>query len=354
MDLQQVLSHSQAMLNSMADIFSSAWPSAMPSALGSYNIDPLLVSVSGFSAGGFMAVQLGIAYSSIFQAGFGVFAGGPYDCARKQDFTTICLFNHTPSIELPLENMRRWSEEGKIDDLANLQERQVYLQSGSIDEIVGVAETRQLKAQLSEFVDEDKLLYVETEGAAHAFPTDFDAPGNSDCGISASPFVANCGYNGAGAVFRWLYGSDLSSPPVKPDRPYPVQSFSQRGPYGAIGLADTGFIYVPRQCKRNQAPCKLHVALHGCTMNYEQIGDKFIQDTGYLPWAEANNIVIIFPQATVDNTLRKIWNGTEYPGGALACFDWVGSVGENADQKGGVQMVAIVNMVKRLLMTGTE
>lgn len=53
-------------------------------ALGSYNVDASSVSVSGLSSGGFMAVQLGVAYSSIFQTGFGVFAGGPFDCARNQ------------------------------------------------------------------------------------------------------------------------------------------------------------------------------------------------------------------------------------------------------------------------------
>jgi predicted peptidase len=52
--------------------------------LGAYNVDPSSVSASGLSAGGFMAVQLGVAYSNIFQTGFGVFAGGPYDCARAQ------------------------------------------------------------------------------------------------------------------------------------------------------------------------------------------------------------------------------------------------------------------------------
>ena len=52
--------------------------------LGAYNVDPSLVSVSGLSAGGFMSVQLGVAYSHIFQTGFGVFAGGPFDCARAQ------------------------------------------------------------------------------------------------------------------------------------------------------------------------------------------------------------------------------------------------------------------------------
>lgn len=53
--------------------------------LGAYNVDPRSVSVSGFSSGGFMTVQLGVAYSDTFKVGFGVFAGGPYDCARNQN-----------------------------------------------------------------------------------------------------------------------------------------------------------------------------------------------------------------------------------------------------------------------------
>ena len=52
--------------------------------LGSYNVDAGLVSVSGLSSGGFMAGQLGVAYSEVFQTGFGIFAAGPYDCARNQ------------------------------------------------------------------------------------------------------------------------------------------------------------------------------------------------------------------------------------------------------------------------------
>lgn len=52
--------------------------------LNCYNIDPKLVSVSGISSGGYMAGQLGVAYSRTFQAGFGVFAAGPFDCARDQ------------------------------------------------------------------------------------------------------------------------------------------------------------------------------------------------------------------------------------------------------------------------------
>lgn len=64
---------------------------ALATALNPYNVDPSSVSVSGLSAGGFMSVQLGVAYSDIFKVGFGVFAGGPYDCARNQ---YVRVFTH--------------------------------------------------------------------------------------------------------------------------------------------------------------------------------------------------------------------------------------------------------------------
>ena len=60
--------------------------------LGVYNVDPSSVSISGFSSGGFMTVQLGVAYSDVFNVGFGVFAGGPYDCARNQNVSYFFSF----------------------------------------------------------------------------------------------------------------------------------------------------------------------------------------------------------------------------------------------------------------------
>jgi poly(3-hydroxybutyrate) depolymerase len=51
--------------------------------LRSYNVDSSRISVSGISSGGFMAVQLHVAYSSLFK-GVGVVAGGPYYCAQDQ------------------------------------------------------------------------------------------------------------------------------------------------------------------------------------------------------------------------------------------------------------------------------
>jgi poly(3-hydroxybutyrate) depolymerase len=55
---------------------------AAPVALPSYNVDPAFTSVSGLSSGGFMAVQLHVAFSATFKAGAGIVAGGPYYCAQ--------------------------------------------------------------------------------------------------------------------------------------------------------------------------------------------------------------------------------------------------------------------------------
>lgn len=66
---------------------------ALGQALGSFNVDPKLVSVSGLSSGGFMSGQLGVAYSGTFQTGFGVFAAGPFDCARDQYVRTQSFQN---------------------------------------------------------------------------------------------------------------------------------------------------------------------------------------------------------------------------------------------------------------------
>jgi len=54
--------------------------------LPSYNVDTSKTTVSGLSSGGFMANQLGIAYSSPFK-GVRVFAPGPYKCAGVTNTT---------------------------------------------------------------------------------------------------------------------------------------------------------------------------------------------------------------------------------------------------------------------------
>ncbi|KAJ6437301.1 polyhydroxybutyrate depolymerase [Purpureocillium lavendulum] len=142
---------------------------AAAAALGAYNVDPASVSVSGLSSGGFMAAQLGVAYSDVFQAGFGVFAGGPYDCARNQPLA-MCMNDQKPAIATPVANIKGWSG-SKIAPVENLKSRRVFMQVGTADTTVGLNPMTQLKSQLSGFVDAAKVSFVTTRGAGHVFPT---------------------------------------------------------------------------------------------------------------------------------------------------------------------------------------
>lgn len=42
--------------------------------------------------------------------------------------------------------------------------------------------------------------------------------------------------------------------------------------------------------------CGLHVVFHGCAQYAGRIGDVFMTKTGYNSWADANNLVILYPQ----------------------------------------------------------
>ena len=251
-------------------------------------------------------------------------------CLKLQYFS--CMFNGHPSVVQSVDNMKAWSGK-QIAPVSNLAARKIYMQVGSADSTVGPNVMAQLKAQLANFDDSANTTFVTTSGASHTFPTDFDGAGDSTCGISLSPYISNCKYDGAGAVLKWLYGS--LNPRNAGTATGTTVSYAQTGSYGAQGLGTTGYLYVPESCTGNSSTvCKLHVAMHGCLQSYGQIGSKFITNTGYTMWADTNDIIVLFPQAVVDYTMHTIWSGLQIPN-PNGCFDWVGWYGTNADQIGG-------------------
>ncbi len=311
--------------------------------LQAYNVDPATVSVSGVSSGGFMAAQLGVAYSSVFPRGFGVFAGGPYDCARGQNYTA-CMKNSVPDISGPQSNMTRWSG-GKIDPLKNLAERRIFMWVGTKDTIVGPNVMRMLDKELSRWYSRGKVSYKESADASHTFPTDFNSSGNNKCGEGKSPFISNCKYDGAGEVLKWHYGNlnaRNENPPSKQIMSFDQTSFVSDGK----GMDSAGYIYVPAACAAGR-PCMLHVALHGCEQSYSHIQMKFVNNTGYNRWADRNNIIILYPQARRDYKFHKTWSSGYLPNPA-GCWDWIGWYDEDADRHGGTQIDAIVRMVRTI------
>jgi poly(3-hydroxybutyrate) depolymerase len=96
--------------------------------LPALKIDKTQTTVSGLSSGGFMAVQLHVAYSATFAKGVGVVAGGPFYCAEGSvvNATGRCMASPAGIPTSTLVNTTNtWAGQGVIDPVANLQNSKV-------------------------------------------------------------------------------------------------------------------------------------------------------------------------------------------------------------------------------------
>ena len=310
-----------------------------------FNIDITSTTVSGLSSGAFMAQQFHVAESDIVN-GVAIIAGGPFYCAKGRLIlaTDKCMqpkVDGGPSAAESLDAAQKAERKGLIPPLANIENDKVYIFTGTKDTTVNPAAsaaTRSLYTNLG--VKADNLLYVNTVPAGHANVT---LDHGNDCASTASPYIVDCDRDEAGNILEFLIG-DLN--PKATELTGQIIEFSQKefSPKPeAISMADTGYVYVPKACAEGQ-PCKLHVAIHGCKQNTATIGTAYVTDTGYLPWADSNNIVLLFPQTIARNDYA--WGGVVNPN---ACWNWWGYGGDdNYHTRIGYQVAAIRSMVDRL------
>jgi len=294
-------------------------------------IDPSQTTVSGLSSGGYMAVQMHVAYSATFRTGAGVVAGGPYYCAQDSliNATGPCMA-HTAAIPVSalVSTTKSWANAGAIDPVANLASSKVYLYSGTQDTTVVPAVMNDLKTYYGAFVPAAAVVYRNDLGSGHAMITD-DFGGA--CASTASPYVDDCNFDLAGAILGQLYG------PLNPRNNGALTgdfvAFDQTAFVSGHGMAATGWLYVPAACAAGES-CRLHVAFHGCLQNASDVGVQFVRDTGYNRWADTNRIVVLYPQTGAAAT-----NG---------CWDWWGYDSPSYAKKSGPQMAAVKAMVDRV------
>jgi len=305
-------------------------------------------SVSGLSSGAYMAGQLELAHAEDI-VGAGIVAGGPFACAES---TTSRIFPFWPTavtqnaakalyscmettMGVPdpaslVERAEELAAEGDIAPLSALANHNVYLFSGNDDQTV----TRPVVQAAKRFYDLagvglGNVTLVEGAGG-HAFITE---EGGAACGLSEEPYVSDCDYDQARAILGWIYG------PLEPASPAPQgeflvfdqQAFAEPGD----GFADEGVVYVPLAC-RSEPGCRVHVALHGCRQSRETVGDRFIKETGFAEIADANRLVILFPQISASTYNPE------------SCWDWWGYTGLDYLGKDAPQIVALWAMVERL------
>ena len=311
---------------------------ASAAVLPKYNVSVNDVSVSGLSSGAYMAAQMHVAYSKTIRKGAGIVAGGPVYCSQGNVAiaTGPCMAD-TASRNLPYlaSVINTWSSNGYIDPTSNLAASKVYLFSGTLDSTVKQAVMNDLKTMYGNYIPATNIFYKNTIAAEHAMPTDYFGNG---CSVNASPYVSNCNFDAAGEILKWLYGS-LNAKNVSTLGGSFI-SFDQAAFWGNFnptshGMASTGYAYVPAACAANQS-CRLHVAFHGCKQNVATVGTAYYQNAGYNRWADTNNIIVLYPQAT---TTAANPNG---------CWDWWGYDDVNFPAKSGGQMVAIKTMIDRV------
>jgi poly(3-hydroxybutyrate) depolymerase len=308
------------------------------------------VSVSGLSAGAYMAGQLHVAHSKQI-VGAGIVAGGPFGCAESRANSLMpsivvnisralenCLNGEgIPNAAALVARAKQLAGRGAIDPLNGLIGDRVYLFTGGKDEIVArsvVEEAMQFYVDAG--IPNANVNLVTRSDAGHSFLT--NDIGNK-CGITARPFVSDCDYDQAGAILKWIYG-DLKAPTDRPSGKFLVFNQTPFAKGYGNGLSSQGVVYIPQACTQ-KGGCRLHIALHGCEQNRDQVGMSFVKGSGFARWADTNRLVILFPQVEASILNPK------------ACWDWWGYTGTDFLTRDAPQIAAIWRMVEQLASSRT-
>lgn len=289
-----------------------------------------------------MAVQMHVAYSSIMK-GAGIFAGGPFYCAQGElanalgPCTAASDPRNMPSAQLSIDYISSWSTAGLIDDKENLSRQRIFLFVGQKDATVNPLVMDSLFEMYNKLVRTADLKYSNRfSTAAHVQPT---LSYGGDCGISAEPWIGRCNYDGAGEALKWIYGN-LNPPSATLSGRFIAfdQSEFLANPE-SHSIAHVGYAYVPASCANGQA-CKVHVSFHGCRQYANgSIGDQYYKNAGYNPWADSNDMIVLYPQTIASNSV---------PYNPRGCWDWWGYDDPNYANRNGHQLAMIKKMIDRL------
>lgn len=297
------------------------------------NIEEDSITISGVSSGAYMAVQMQVAFSKLIK-GVASIAGGPFWCAEGDKLKAQIQCMRQPNlihIERQIEEAKRLAAENQIDDLSYLKTRRFYVFASERDSVTRIGNADKLVDFLSVFTERAHIRYDRDQNSAHGFPTlDYGSP----CAEGRPPWLLQCQLDTAGILLESLYGSLLPRGSFVAEN---LHTFSQQ-PFKdtSTPLYSDGWIYIPNRCLKGTS-CKLHVALHGCQMNPEDIQDQFVLHAGYNEWAESNGIVVLYPQSA------KVQRENPY-----GCWDWFGFTGSNYVTRDGKQMAAIRSMIHRV------
>ncbi|KAL4439541.1 hypothetical protein ABPG74_003943 [Tetrahymena malaccensis] len=321
--------------------------------LPNLNIDLVGTTVSGISSGAYMSGQMHVALSS-FIKGSAIVAGGPVGCTRGYLIyaTTECMANPQDlNIQSVDEAIDKLNKDKKIDDVSNLKGAKSYIFAGLKDTVVLPLGGVHLQDQFTKLGVQLKTVYDIP--AEHAYIT--NNFGNV-CDFKGSPYINNCNYNQAYESLNYLYGGKLKAGTKAIDSN--LFEFNQQNYFSSFmtSLYSSGYVYIPTNCAGGKKKCRLHINFHGCKQSVEILGTNYITMIGINDVAEANDIVVLYPQ-TSKNPI--------FPYNPEGCWDWWGytewnsmlaptgyynfnSAGLNFLSKEGLQIKSIWQMAQDL------
>lgn len=289
------------------------------------------ITVSGISAGAYMATQYHVAHSGEV-VGAGLVAGGPWGCARGDIRRALgpCIAGEGLEVAGLVATAAGLADSGRIDRLEELDGDRVWIFHGTLDGVVDPAVTAAATDWYRAAASGVVLEFVDDVPATHGWPTETRG---AACDRMQAPFINACNYDAAGRLLEHLYG------PLEPPAADPAAAgrFDQ-SPFAATGMADEGLLFVPPRC-RARAGCRVHVFFHGCNQAIGQVGEAVAGDAGFRRWAESNDLIVLYPQAEATQVS---------PLNPLACWDWWGYSGDDYLERDAAQLAAVRAMVERL------
>jgi hypothetical protein len=246
-----------------------------------------------------------------------------------------------PNTPVLLEKTRALAQEKKIDSLENLKNDSLYIFSGKSDHVVATSVVEQTVRFFEEVgVPKTAIVFDTAVDAGHALITQDNV--DVSCSLTKAPFINNCGFEQSWRILNHIFKT-LKAPVAVENSSLVAFDQTEFIDSANTSMSDVAYAYIPESCRQEKG-CAVHVAFHGCLQGADVIQDKYYAKTGYNEIAQANRMIILYPQ--VKPSYGKPLN----PQG---CWDfWGYSSPDDANPdyytKQAPQLRAVYKMVQRL------
>ncbi|XP_035716524.1 uncharacterized protein LOC110860759 [Folsomia candida] len=317
--------------------------------LGEFNVNREFITMSGVSSGGTFAQQMFVAHSTLI-SGISVFSHTFYRCGPGngilRDYDAACttagrrhFWSKTYSPKKAIKDIRTYFKKGLIDDPHYMGGKHLYVFAGTKNHLFTVDQSLKILEVFKPFIADSSVIKTRIAKANLTLPN----KGKELPACSAPPDkfgVSNCGFSGALESLQFMLGHDAVRSSKGHPKLQPLIQFDQTEFFENVGRHDmdtVGYLYVPKVCKHNEIPCLLHFYFHGCSTGREFVGPGHVVRSGFLEVAEANGIIVVFPQAISSRENN------------IGCWDTFGVTGPlYATQQGG-QVAVVKKMLDRIL-----